>query len=739
MESIISKIPPDTGEKQKHKSVKIKLSSIMKNKHFSDIINKNVFTINKIVRYGYQFFRMLMLDGYNNIDTDVICRQFFYNVLKSVCEADKIKYNKDDTYACIFKYHNDNYNKFKFDKIDSKNMSFILQYASIEMSTCFENNLMNHFKDYLNKYINALFLHKQKKEIQEKYKKDDEKRKELLRELTTDIKNLKCDLYTNSVLVKYNGKHVDWLNENRNKLVPVFEKDNINYQLKKNPLSILKYAIYINQKLEELKIKNYQIFPQRNDSVYKHIMIDHAGLVDMLGDDLIKLMKCDKSKSYVMLHPKEYQNRVFETFFNMKHKVFKQKGFVYNCQFKTDGVSMVLDFVNHRVDKYEKKKKDKKEEIKDEKKEETKVDNKVEHKTQKKEESKVDNKVEQKIKKKEELKVDDKTKNKAEQKKENKSKKKENNNETKKVTQKELFKKPKDDENFPDLEKLTNKQIKEINDEHIVVGVDPGKKSLLTMIDNKGVVFQYNAVQYRHETYHKFAHKIKEKERNDKGIAKIENELKDYNNKSMNPDKFMEFVHKKNEVCNKVFDFYNKPLFRNINFRIYCREKQAEAELINNVKNTFSPNSKRPTKRERKGGNKREQINKPITLMYGNWSRDTNNHMKNFFPTPNKWLRNLLATKFNIVIVDEFKTSCICSKTEKEIEKHKYMMDGKMKECHKVLTISIKNTNPTGEAISRIFIDRDINGAKNILKIGKSWLKNKTRPEVFCRKLVKSP
>ena len=33
MEIIDSKIPPDTGEKQKHKSVKIKLSSIMKNKN----------------------------------------------------------------------------------------------------------------------------------------------------------------------------------------------------------------------------------------------------------------------------------------------------------------------------------------------------------------------------------------------------------------------------------------------------------------------------------------------------------------------------------------------------------------------------------------------------------------------------------------------------------------------------------------------------------------------------------
>lgn len=123
-------------------------------------------------------------------------------------------------------------------------MSFILQYASIEMSTCFENNLMNHFKDYLNKYINILFLHKEKKEILEKYKNNTEEKKEKIRELTLDIKNLKCDLYTNSVLVKYNGKHKKWLDGNRKYLVPEFEKDNINYHLKKNPISILNYAIY---------------------------------------------------------------------------------------------------------------------------------------------------------------------------------------------------------------------------------------------------------------------------------------------------------------------------------------------------------------------------------------------------------------------------------------------------------------------------------------------------------------
>jgi len=119
--------------------------------------------------------------------------------------------------------------------------------------------------------------------------------------------------------------------------------------------------------------------------------------------------------------------------------------------------------------------------------------------------------------------------------------------------------------------------------------------------------------------------------------------------------------------------------------------------------------------------------------MYGNFSRSS--AMKYFFPTPCKWFRKLISSRFKTILVDEFKTSCICNITEQENIKWKYMVNGKLKECNKVLS-SIKDTNPQGKIVNRIFVDRDINGAKNILKIGKSWLNNRTRPSVFCRKQV---
>src|SRR3989338_1167062 len=297
---------------------------------------------------------MFVLEKYT--DNMKIDRQFIYNILKTIGTHEQIKYNNDNKYASIFEYYNSNLKRFKFDKINFKNISFVLQYASIEIATCFENNLMCHFKYHLKNYRNILFLKKEKTKIKESCS-DSKECGNKIKELVKDIKNLKYDLYTNSTLVKYNGLHSKWLTDNRNKIVPIFEKNNIGYHLKKDPLSILKYSIYINKQIEQLGKRPYQIIPQRNNSVYRHITIDHAGIVDMLGNKLIDTMNIQKKKNYITLHPKECQQKVFDAVFNMNHKTFRQGKHIFNYQFKTDGVSAVLDFVNHRVDKYEKKEK----------------------------------------------------------------------------------------------------------------------------------------------------------------------------------------------------------------------------------------------------------------------------------------------------------------------------------------------------------------------------------------------
>ena len=116
---------------------------------FIPIIENTVLRTNKIIVYGYQFLRAFIIEKYNNNIT--IDRQFIYNIHKTVSNNTQIKFDTNDKYKDIFEFYNNTFINHIDYKFDNSNLSFILQYASIEINTCFQNNIMNHFKDYLNK------------------------------------------------------------------------------------------------------------------------------------------------------------------------------------------------------------------------------------------------------------------------------------------------------------------------------------------------------------------------------------------------------------------------------------------------------------------------------------------------------------------------------------------------------------------------------------------------------------
>ena len=333
--------PIDRG-KQTHKIIQSSLKNLLNNYDtFIPIIENTVLRTNKIIVYAYQFLRAFIIEKYNNnIQID---RQFMYNILKTVSNNKKINFDNNDKYKNIFEFYNNTFINHIDYKFDNSNLSFILQYASIEMNTCFQNNIMNHFKDYLNRYINILFLDSQKNDISKI--KDKNIRNEKYKTIKNDLRSMKLDLYSNSKTEKYNGIHKNWLDENRNKLVPKLLKNNINFHLKNNPYDFIEYSIYINKEIEKLNRRPYQIVPQRNNNVPKFITFDHAGIVDILGYDLIKYINKEKLKNIIeiynlenkksidlnnirkdqiMLSPKFFQKLVFETLLNFNKKVFKK-------------------------------------------------------------------------------------------------------------------------------------------------------------------------------------------------------------------------------------------------------------------------------------------------------------------------------------------------------------------------------------------------------------------------------
>ena len=126
-------------------------------------------------------------------------------------------------------------------------------------------------------------------------------------------------------------------------------------------------------------------------------------------------------------------------------------------------------------------------------------------------------------------------------------------------------------------------------------------------------------------------------------------------------------------------------------------------DIVKNIKNKFGSDS---------------------ILVMGDW----NDKMKmKFISTPNLRLKRKIAEYMKVYNLDEFRTSCLNYKTENKCE-NLYLPDKKgiSRKIHSVLTFQMEN-NRIG------CINRDLNAVNNMVKIVRSYLTDKTRPEKFKR------
>ena len=353
-----------------HKSIKVTLNSIIKNKNNIPIIDNYVCIVNKIITRAYELLKIIILEAYDNnkINDIKINRKFIDHLLSIIYKYEVIK--KDDTIKSDInkkkkgKKKNNNiiddefikntYNKYfqdlKFEEIKLP-LANILKYCSIEITTCLENNITNHFKDYINKYINLVFciedekkiydLCDKKKDLYNEYnllenKDIDIKRKlkEDIREINLKIKeindnlkdikkeliNVKLDLYTNSA-IKYpiQDEKFKWIEKNRKLLVPFLGDNNINFHLKKLPLDFLKYSIYINKEIEKMIRRPYQVIPQRTTNIPCNIILDATCITYMFRNQLTE--RCKEWKENLINILNSYMCLILDTGLEKNKKV----------------------------------------------------------------------------------------------------------------------------------------------------------------------------------------------------------------------------------------------------------------------------------------------------------------------------------------------------------------------------------------------------------------------------------
>lgn len=251
-----------------------------------------------------------------------------------------------------------------------------------------------------------------------------------------------------------------------------------------------------------------------------------------------------------------------------------------------------------------------------------------------------------------------------------------------------------------------------------IVCVDPGLSDILYCVDNDNkdaTEFRYTQDSRRKECkikkYAKIILEFKKEKIDGKTIIEYETELSKLNRKTLIIKDFKEYIKNKSEINNKLYTFYEKYIFRKLKLNGYINRKKNEQKLINNFKKIF--------------GNPEETI-----VIFGDFEQKQ--HMKYKEPIKGKGMRTLFRqNNYKTYLVDEFRTSCMCSICKTEIgrcEKFQIRENPKpYKSCNILVHGLIKCKTCLG------VWNRDVNGATNIYRIAKNAINGLERPNYLCR------
>ena len=272
-------------------------------------------------------------------------------------------------------------------------------------------------------------------------------------------------------------------------------------------------------------------------------------------------------------------------------------------------------------------------------------------------------------------------------------------------------------------EEVYSKRKKEVLSKQILVGVDPGKSTLISMIDEQDNMFNYTNNQRRHETLanhygRKRKYLFEMPYQDNLSVKKIEVALSETRPKSLKVENFLEYVKTKIRVGDSVRPLYQKVIFRKMSLVRHIKERQSIAKLTKAIKRTYG------------------EKDKEIVLGYGNWSRDT--QMKGCPPSPGASLRRKLEKQakqvggITVCLVSEYNTSKACNRCGCKKFTHKKVqnkIDG-VRKLHRVLICKECVSRKDSHCIlNNRYVNRDKNAARNILEAFKAALEGKERPE----------
>jgi hypothetical protein len=172
--------------------------------------------------HGLQFLKLYFIHCYdNNVDLPKIDKPFVNAVFKILCEKTTSgrppSERTQELKAKLTQFYEDHYKELitaDEDKMNYQNLNTVLDYLAIEVLTMYENNIKQHFCEYVGRYVNVMYEKKnQIKQIKDNVSLTTEEKKKASMAVYTQLRKIKNDLLNPHEEKKSNQEFHTWIDE----------------------------------------------------------------------------------------------------------------------------------------------------------------------------------------------------------------------------------------------------------------------------------------------------------------------------------------------------------------------------------------------------------------------------------------------------------------------------------------------------------------------------------------------
>jgi transposase len=653
-----------------YKVIKTSLASIVRNSHLQVRIQGTACVVSKITERALLFLKLYLIDRHRHGEHPLVTEDLVKAILKVVSTRVSTRGDKATTNLLLQErmqsFYDDHFLPLlplNDPPLPQTNFFEVFSYVATRIVTDFETNIKQHYVEYVEAYVNAVWQKTFMLEaIRTKNRKQTPKvRDSAVRKFVTTLRQIKEDLLNvGTEVLKSPVMYHSWVLEHRKLVRPtktVFEKELIAYDVKCKPQDYFPTMIYITQYLEGdgRKLRNFT--PLRTSVIPKSFKIGTTTLLQLYYNRELGATKTTLQRNGNI---KNLGDEIWDSMFKMSkinkygHKVLC-KGFKkghgwyrFNRMIDTDGVSCSIVFI--RSDLFGKRYND-------------------------------------------------------------------NNNFV-----------PKEEQYIDDL---PAEQLRQLSSRKIV-GIDPGMSDLLycsTENMYKGedrygeAQFRYTQNQRRSELRIKKYQRILNQQKGEhvvdgKTVIEWETTLSAFNRKTVDYDKFRDYITAKLFVNSKIAPFYETRHHRKMKLNSYYNTRRSEQKLVTNFIKKFGQPDE-------------------VVVGIGDWSQKQ--HRKYKEPTKGKGFRKVLKQAgFPVLLVDEFRTSCQCfhcgtTGVESKCVKFRERLDPNTKKPYLQRHPRFVHGLLKCTTCKRLW-NRDANGALNIARIVRSAVAGRERPEYLSRR-----